>query len=160
MVDDEHQQQEEGREEEKETEGGRKERGRNMNRFHSLGEMAAGGNLDDDDDDDDYYDEYLWDKTLFGTWTFMTQTMTDLGYYKGRSYFIMHLMPNPLRKTAGCHINDESSSCNEYNNQLCMFNDGSSTSERKRTCVDTQSTVVDWSDAVAFFQFGVQIRTG
>ena len=144
-----------------------------MNRFHGLGEMASGGNRDDGDDGDDYddYDEYLWDKALYGTWTFTTQTMTDLGYYKGRSYFIMHLMPNPLRKTAGCHIHDDirsssssstgDSCCNEYNNQLCIFNDDSSTSEqRKRTCVDTQSTVVDWSDAVAFFQFGVQLRTG
>ena len=149
-----------------------------MNRFQSFGGMAADVNHvgDGHDDDDDDYDEYLWDKALYGTWTFTTQTMTDLGYYKGRSYFIMHLMPNPLRKTAGCHIDDDSRSCNnsgagdsccnEYNNQLCMFNDDSSSSSsstserRKRTCVDTQSTVVDWSDAVAFYQFGVQLRTG
>mmetsp|Transcript_5732 Transcript_5732/g.13954 ORF Transcript_5732/g.13954 Transcript_5732/m.13954 type:complete len:547 (-) Transcript_5732:59-1699(-) len=131
-----------------------------------LGDVAAG----DNGDDSDGYDEYLWTKALYGTWTFTTQTMTDVGYYKGRSYFIMHLMPNPLRKTEGCHIHssqddfdDRSSggdSCSEYNNRLCMFNDDSTSSERKRACVDTQSTVVDWSDAVAFFQFGVQLRTG
>jgi hypothetical protein len=69
---------------------------------------------------------------LYGTWTFATQTMADIGYYKGRAYVVMHLMPDPVQ-VPSCQLKD----CSKQSNQLCQHNN---------RCVNTNETVVAWSD--------------
>ena len=69
---------------------------------------------------------------LYGTWTFSTTTMTDVGYYKGRAYMVMHLMPDPMQ-VRSCQLEG----CSEASNQLC---------QHKKECVNTETTVVEWSD--------------
>lgn len=69
---------------------------------------------------------------LYGTWTFATQTMTDIGYYKGRAYVVMYLMPDPMQ-VRSCELEE----CAEQSNQLC---------QHKKECVNTEETVVEWSD--------------
>ncbi|KAG7370835.1 hypothetical protein IV203_019405 [Nitzschia inconspicua] len=94
---------------------------------------------------------------LYGTWTFSTQTMTDIGYYKGRAYVIMHLMPDPMQFRS-CQLPD----CPEESNHLCQRSMASLSSQLqgKEECVDTEGSIVEWSDVTAFFQFGFQLRTG
>jgi hypothetical protein len=73
---------------------------------------------------------------LYGTWTFATQAMTDIGYYKGRAYVIMHLMPDPMQARS-CELKE----CAELSNHVCQKqNDG------KEECVSTETSVVEWSD--------------
>lgn len=70
---------------------------------------------------------------LYGTWTFVSQSEADLGYYKAKAYLVVHFMPDPS-ETLGCSKDH----CDEFKNQLCQ--DGGS------TCVDTETTLVQWSD--------------
>jgi hypothetical protein len=88
---------------------------------------------------------------LYGTWTFVTQTMTDIGYYKGRAYVIMHLMPDPMQ-VRSCQLKD----CLEQSNQLCQRTSGRTLSTDSTTslqmfqgeevCVSTENSIVEWSD--------------
>ena len=87
---------------------------------------------------------YKWieESNLYGTWTFTTQTMTDIGYYKGISYFVIHIMPTPMSGVNSCIINDTSgNNCTEANNYACQYNN-----ERKEECINTETSQVDWSD--------------
>ena len=85
---------------------------------------------------------YKWieESNLYGTWTFTTQTMTDIGYYKGISYFVIHIMPNPMSGVNSCIINDNNN-CTEADNYACHYNN-----ERKKECINTETSQVDWSD--------------
>jgi hypothetical protein len=84
---------------------------------------------------------------LYGTWTFATQTMTDIGYYKGRAYVILHLMPDPMQ-VRSCQLKD----CLEQSNHLCQRTTKTATSvlapelEGKEECIETETSVVEWSD--------------
>jgi hypothetical protein len=69
---------------------------------------------------------------VLGTWTFQTQSKSDVGYYKGSAFVVMHLMTDPL-SMLGCQLE----SCSELNNQICQQED---------QCLDTQHKVVEWSD--------------
>ena len=80
---------------------------------------------------------------LYGTWTFTTQTMTDVGYYKGLAYVVMHVMPDPMQ-IKSCVIPGDGKkhhACIEADNQVCNH-DGNSNQE----CVDIETSMVDWSD--------------
>jgi hypothetical protein len=51
---------------------------------------------------------------VLGTWTFQTHTKSDVGYYTGSTFVVMHLMTDPL-SMLGCQRND----CSELDNQIC-----------------------------------------
>ena len=70
---------------------------------------------------------------LLGTWTLQTHASSDLGYYKGSAYVVMHVMENPTQAVFGCHLDD----CNERANQVCHQQD---------QCVDIKSNIIEWSD--------------
>jgi len=113
---------------------------------------------------------------LYGTWTFTTQTMTDVGYYKGNAYVVVHLMPDPMQ-VKSCsidtwepdanHNNDDNDSnatgsttgnCSEADNKACSH--GKASGDEGEECVDTETTELEWSDVTAFFQFGFRLREG
>lgn len=75
---------------------------------------------------------------LYGTWTFVSQSEADLGYYKAKAYLVVHFMPDPSQ-TLGCSKDD----CSEFQNQLCQ--DGGS------VCVNTETAPVEWSDGKELF---------
>ena len=70
---------------------------------------------------------------LYGTWTFVSQSEADLGYYKAKAYLVVHFMPDPSQ-TLGCSRDN----CFEFQNQLCQ--------DSGSTCVNTETTPVEWSD--------------
>lgn len=78
---------------------------------------------------------------LYGTWTFATQTMTDVGYYKGRAYVVMHLMPDPMQ-VRSCQHKD----CSEETNHLCQRSAPSQLGLETEECVDTENAIAEWSD--------------
>ena len=86
---------------------------------------------------------YKWieESNLYGTWTFTTQTMTDIGYYKGISYFVIHIMPNPMSGVNSCEMIGDNNNCTEADNYACHYNN-----ERKKECINTETSQVDWSD--------------
>ena len=90
---------------------------------------------------------WIQDSGIYGTWTFTTQTMTDAGYFKGISYVVMHVMPDPMR-VKSCEIqknpNNSSESCREENNLACSH--GGAPNDVKEVCVDTETTQLEWSD--------------
>jgi hypothetical protein len=110
--------------------------------------------------------ESLIASSLYGTWTFVTETMTDVGYYKGRAYVVMHLMPDPMQ-IYSCQRED----CPERYNKICQLqqqqqqqqkdsnivrdeNDDGDAMSDKEECIDTETSVATWSDgmyAVLFF---------
>ena len=91
---------------------------------------------------------WIKDSGLYGTWTFTTQTMTDVGYYKGIAYIVMHLMPDPMHVNS-CVINSNSNSnkgntaCIEADNRACSH---VGYDDEKEECVDTETSEVEWSD--------------
>ena len=91
---------------------------------------------------------WIKDSGLYGTWTFTTQTMTDVGYYKGIAYVVMHLMPDPMHVNS-CVINSNSNSnkgnttCIEADNRACSH---VGYDDEKEECVDTETSEVEWSD--------------
>jgi hypothetical protein len=84
---------------------------------------------------------------LYGTRTFTTQTMTDVGYYKGVAYVVMHLMPDPMQ-VKSCVIKGDKSknntTCIEADNKACSHV-GAIDNENEE-CVDTETHTVEWSD--------------
>jgi hypothetical protein len=102
--------------------------------------------------------ESLIASSLYGTWTFVTQTMTDVGYYKGRAYVVMHLMQDPMQ-IYSCQRED----CPERYNKICQLQQQQQDSNivgdamsNKEECIDTETSVATWSDgmyAVLFFGF-------
>jgi hypothetical protein len=75
--------------------------------------------------------------SLMGTWTGQTQLQANIGRYEMRSYFSMHLMPDPMRGY-GCQTDDV---CPEIMNQACV-----SDSSANHECVSTEKEVLNWSD--------------
>jgi hypothetical protein len=78
--------------------------------------------------------------SLLGTWTGTTHLKTDIGNYELMAYFVIHIMPDPMRGYA-CSLED----CLEINNQACMFND-----KGEKECQDIANTLMDWSDGESF----------
>jgi hypothetical protein len=113
---------------------------------------------------------YKWieESGMYGTWTFTTQTMTDVGYYKGIGYFIIHIMPNPMQVNScsiiqnnnnnntssyvGDHYNNKTNtktnandtSCIEADNYACHYNNNNNNKEEE--CINTETSQVEWSD--------------
>jgi hypothetical protein len=88
--------------------------------------------------------------SLLGTWTGQTHLKTDIGSYELMAYFVIHLMPDPMRGYA-CSLDD----CSEVENNACVLNkrgDG--------VCQDIADNVLDWSDVSAFMYFGAKIDVG
>ena len=86
---------------------------------------------------------FLEKSGLYGTWTFTTQTMTDVGYYKGLAYVVMHVMPDPMQ-VKSCVIEGDGKkhqACIEANNQVCNHAGGTT-----QECVDIETSPVEWSD--------------
>jgi len=87
--------------------------------------------------------------------------MTEVGYYKGISYVVMHLMPDPMQ-VKSCIIrnngNNKTSGCLEADNKACSH--GGAVGNEREECVDTETKEIEWSDVTAFFQFGFRLRTG
>jgi len=80
----------------------------------------------------------------------MTHLKTDIGSYELMAYFVIHIMPDPMRGYA-CSLDD----CLEINNQACMWND-----QGEKECRDIANTLFDWSDVSAFMYFGAKIDVG
>jgi uncharacterized membrane protein len=102
---------------------------------------------------------YKWidESNIYGTWTFTTQTMTDIGYYKGISYFVIHIMPNPMQINSCIIINnnndndnDNNNTCIEADNYACHYNNNNNNDEGKgkeqEECINTETSKVEWSD--------------
>jgi len=75
--------------------------------------------------------------------------MTDVGYFKGLAYVVMHLMPDPMQ-VKSCVLKD----CIEADNQACSHTGAD------HECLNTEIMDAEWSDLTAFFQFGFRLRTG
>lgn len=91
--------------------------------------------------------------SLMGTWTGQTSLKAAVGPYSMKIYFVMHLMPDPMRGY-GC----ERSDCSEIDNHVCVQHD-----DRKSTsteCVSLQDKQVAWSDVSAFLYFGARVDAG
>lgn len=81
--------------------------------------------------------------SLLGTWTFQTKSSSDLGYYKGSAFLVMHVMPDPLQAYQ-CQLQD----CDERQNQICQ----------QDTCVDISTTISEWSDGMyLIFQMSIVV---
>ena len=65
--------------------------------------------------------------------------MTDVGYYKGLAYVVMHVMPDPMQ-VKSCVIER---TCIEADNQVCNHAGGTT-----QECVDIETSPVEWSDGV------------
>jgi hypothetical protein len=120
---------------------------------------------------------YKWieESGMYGTWTFTTQTMTDVGYYKVIGYFIIHIMPNPMQVNScsiiqnnnnnntpsyvGDHYNNKTNaktnaktktnandtSCIEADNYACHYNNNNN-NNKEEECINTETSQVEWSD--------------
>jgi len=84
--------------------------------------------------------------SLFGTYTFVSESKADLGFYNVMAFLVVHLMPDPLR-FLGC----TKKNCSEVDNQVC---------QKQNECANVETQVVEWSDVSAFYSFGYQINTG
>lgn len=56
---------------------------------------------------------------LLGTWTLHTDASVDIGYYKAKSFLVMHVLQDPLR-VYSCQLKG----CDELNNQACQQSGG------------------------------------
>lgn len=68
---------------------------------------------------------------LLGTWTLQTHASSDLGYYKGSAFVVMHVMENPTQAYS-CKLSE----CSERVNKICQ----------QDQCIDIDSNIVEWSD--------------
>ena len=88
---------------------------------------------------------------LYGTWTFTTQTMTDVGYYKAIGYVVMHLMPDPLQ-VKSCVITGEGDPTDKKKHKACIEADNRACSHMGvknngvEKCVNTETSEVEWSE--------------
>ena len=85
---------------------------------------------------------------LYGTWTFTTQTMTDVGYYKGLAYVVMHVMPDPMQ-VKSCTIQGDGKmhkACIEADNRACSHLGAKD--DEQQVCVSTETSMVEWSDGM------------
>jgi len=88
--------------------------------------------------------------SLLGTWTGTTHLKTDIGSYELMAYFVIHLMPDPMRGYT-CSLDD----CKEVENKACVLN-----AHGDGECKDIADTLLDWSDVSAFLYFGAKIDVG
>jgi len=79
--------------------------------------------------------------SLLGTWTGTTHLKTDIGSYELMAYFVIHLMPDPMRGYT-CSLDD----CEEVENKACVLN-----AHGDGECKDIADTLLDWSDGKFFF---------
>jgi hypothetical protein len=77
--------------------------------------------------------------SLLGTWTGQTRMKALVGPYSMEAYFIVHLMPDPLRGY-GC----QQDKCTELENHVCVEHDDRNTFSTR--CVDLQDGEIAWSD--------------
>eukprot|EP00979_Chaetoceros_neogracilis_P002221 scaffold387_cov266-Chaetoceros_neogracile.AAC.13 len=77
--------------------------------------------------------------SLLGTWTGTTHLKTDIGSYELMAYFVIHLMPDPMRGYS-CSLND----CKEIENKACMLD-----SRGDGECTPIADSVLDWSDGAS-----------
>lgn len=92
--------------------------------------------------------------SLMGTWTGQTSLKAAVGPYSMKIYFIVHLMPDPMRGY-GCQ---EPNNCSEIDNQVCVEHDDRKTFSQE--CVDLEKEQVTWSDVSAFLYFGARVDAG
>jgi hypothetical protein len=86
-----------------------------------------------------------------GTWTGQSRLKAAVGPYEMNIYFVVHLMPDPLRGY-GC----EMSNCSEIQNQVCI----EQKQEASQKCVNLEDGQVTWSDVSAFLYFGARVDAG
>lgn len=97
--------------------------------------------------------EDLIGSALYGTWYFVTESTTDLGYYDGQAYMVMHFMPDPMQPIHSCDDNDDddydddinnnsTTNCNEEQNNVCNYDPQTG----KKECINTEKSTVEWSD--------------
>lgn len=91
--------------------------------------------------------------SLMGTWTGQTRLKAAVGPYEMKVYFIVHLMPDPMRGY-GC----EQSDCSEIDNHVCVQHDDRKSMSTE--CVDLENGKVPWSDISAFLYFGARVDAG
>lgn len=102
---------------------------------------------------------------LLGTWTLHTDASVDIGYYKAKSFLVMHVLQDPLR-VYSCQLKG----CDELNNQACQqsggggggegFSENDDDGNDNTECLDTETNIVEWSDVSVFFQFGFTLTSG
>lgn len=89
--------------------------------------------------------------SLLGTWTGQTRMKALAGPYEMDVYFIVHLMPDPLRGYGCIQPN-----CTELMNHVCVEQRDDFTQK----CVSLQDGPIEWSDVSAFFYFGARVDAG
>jgi hypothetical protein len=88
--------------------------------------------------------------SLHGTWSFLSESTADLGYYEGRAYLVMHFMPDPMQALRSCDDDDDddafgAKNCSELRNHACSYDP--QTGEKE--CVNTETSTVEWSDGTS-----------
>jgi hypothetical protein len=94
--------------------------------------------------------------SVLGTWTSTIKMKASIGHYEMLTYFVVHLIPNPMRQY-GCSL--EQHNCSEIDNHVCQLsknNKGHTTKQCKRM----EDGMVDWSDVSAFLYFGAKVDAG
>lgn len=91
--------------------------------------------------------------SLMGTWSGQTYLKARVGPYSLKAYFIVHLMPDPMR-TYSCQLEN----CSELDNNMCVERDDHL--HVNQTCISMQDEIVEWSDVSAFFYFGARVDAG
>ena len=101
--------------------------------------------------------------SLMGTWTGQYEiTASIFGTYKMTVYFVMHIMPDPMRGY-GLLSDDNSShnnnhcnatTCNELDNHVCTVtkpeNSDDDDDNYNYKCVNTEDEIVPWSDGTYY----------
>jgi len=88
--------------------------------------------------------------SLFQTWTVQSM-VKSLNNERMDAYFVAYFSCDSQMKGNGCSI----SNCSEINNDICTLD-----SKSNPSCNRMEDTVVDWSDAVAFFYIGAEVKYG
>ena len=78
--------------------------------------------------------------SLMGTWSAQIKLKSFVGDYQLLAYFVVHLMPNPMRGH-GCNLGEE---CNEIDNQVCMRHIGRYVEHPQ--CHSMEDRIIDWAD--------------
>lgn len=77
--------------------------------------------------------------SLMGTWTSTLKFKASIGNYQLLTYFVVHLMPDPMREYSCSRKN-----CRELDSQVCIKQDEGNHAGSK--CINMTDQVVEWSD--------------
>ena len=101
---------------------------------------------------------------LLGTWTIWAHLQGPPPFRKVqiKAWFCVHFMANPNRASLSCRHDNHLHVCDEYHNHVCHKRIEYQKNGKHKVgteCVDLNATaskpLVEWSDVVAFYHFGL-----